>query len=208
MPTPNIFAHSHSALNPFLYADIGPPDGAGALTIASLFGRHGDDPWEEAARLARLPAEAAVASLAAIIAAAPSCPCSLPEASAIAERLVALLPRPEHLARARRVISGPAPLRLPRRWPLERLATCALALGVVVVLVFAWMSPGQCLGHGRAGGVGRAHARSRRARGAAVGRAPSRSFFTESGRHALLMSPRFRSGGTVHAAPPARVSAA
>ncbi len=47
--------------------------------------------------------------------------------------------RPENLARARRIISGPSPLRLPRRWPLERLATCALALGVVVVLVFAWM---------------------------------------------------------------------
>ncbi len=144
MPTPNIFAHTRSALNPFVYADIGPPDGAGALTIASLFGRHGDDPWEEAARLARLPAEAAVASLAAIIAAAPSCPCSLPEASATAERLVALLPAPAvggRLVRARRV-----KLRLPVGWQIDWLAGLAVGLGFVVLIAFGWMLVASALG--------------------------------------------------------------
>ncbi len=132
-----MFALSHSALNPFLFADVGTQDGTGELTIASLFGRGGYDPWEEAARLARLPSGAAVASLAAIIAGAPSVLCSLPEATVMAERLVALLPARsagDVLVRVRRVPLLPS-VRLPFGW----LATVALGLGVAVVLVAAWM---------------------------------------------------------------------
>jgi hypothetical protein len=139
MASPDLFALSHSALNPFLYADIGPHDGAGTLTIASLFGRRGDDPWEEAARLARLPPHAAVASLAAMIAAAPANACSLPEATAMAERLIALLPAPptvaDRLSGVRRI---PAMPQLPR-WPLGPLATCAVGLAVVVAIAFVWL---------------------------------------------------------------------
>ena len=36
MASTDLYALSHSALNTFLYADIGPQDGAGSLTIASL----------------------------------------------------------------------------------------------------------------------------------------------------------------------------
>lgn len=142
MPSRNIFIHNHSALNPFLYADIGAQDAAGTLTIASLFGRGGYDPWEEAARLARLPVASAVASLATMIAGVPSNSRSLPEATAIAERLVALLPGPaasERLSRAHGVLRRPSSLRLPGGLPIGWLATCALGLGVAVVLVFAWL---------------------------------------------------------------------
>ena len=45
MASPDLFALSHSALNPFLYADISLQDGATTLTIASLFGRCGYDPY-------------------------------------------------------------------------------------------------------------------------------------------------------------------
>ncbi len=144
MPKPNIFAHGDSGLNAFLYADIGPPDGTGALTIASLFGRHGDDPWEEAARLSRLPVAAAVASLASMIAGTPSSRCSLPEAMAIAERLVALLPRPATGGRLVR-----APRRLPVRWQIDWLAGLAAGLGFVVLIAFAWLLIASALGaHG------------------------------------------------------------
>jgi hypothetical protein len=133
MASRDIFAHGHSALNPFVYADIGIRDGVGGQTIASLFGRGGYDPWEEAARLARLPAGMAVTSLAAMIANAPASACSLPEATAIAERLVALLPGP---VTAVRLVAARHTPRLPRfNW----LATVAFALGVVVVLAFAWL---------------------------------------------------------------------
>jgi hypothetical protein len=132
MASPDLFALSHSALNPFLYADISLQDGATTLTIASLFGRCGYDPWEEAARLARLPVSAAIASLAAMIEGVPTGRCSMQEATAMADRLVALLPRPTRGVRAANQRRLPA-------WPFGALASCAFGLGVLVALVFAWM---------------------------------------------------------------------
>jgi hypothetical protein len=132
MASPDLFALSHSALNPFLYADIGPLDGAGTMTIASLFGRSGCDPWAEAARLARLPAKAAVASLAAMIADTPAIERSLPEATALAEELVTLLPRPT----AGKRLTGARPAHHAN---FGRLANVALVLAVLVVAVSAWV---------------------------------------------------------------------
>ena len=149
MASPDLFALSHSALNPFLYADIGVPDGTGTLTVVSLFGQRGDDPWGEAARLARLPVRAAVANLAAMIAEAPTHPCSLPEATALAERLVALLPGPSESRRpaAARQAFYPPSLSWPlRRWPLGGLASCAAGLAVLVALVFVWLTLADALG--------------------------------------------------------------
>jgi hypothetical protein len=133
MASPDIFALSHSGLNRFLFADIGPQDDVGTLTVASLFGRCGQDPWVEAERLAQLPAKAAASSLAAMIAGAPTNPRSTAEAAVIAERLVALLPRS---SAAGLLVSGASPMR----WPLGGLATIALVLGVLVALVAVWMA--------------------------------------------------------------------
>ena len=130
MTSPDLFALPRSVLNPFLYADISLQDGAMTLTIASLFGRCGCDPWEEAARLARLPVRAAVASLAGMIAGAPTNLCPLPEATVLAARLVALRP-----GRRRPPASA---------WPRRRVgrsgaATCTLGLGVVVAVAAVWL---------------------------------------------------------------------
>ena len=140
MASPDLFALGRSSLNPFLYADIGPPDGATTLTVASMFGRRGEDPWDEAARLARLPPAAAVASLAAMIVSAPDCCWTLAEATPMAERLVMLLPAPpsvaDRLAGARR---SPIERLLPR-WQFGPLAAVALGLFVVVAVAFVWLT--------------------------------------------------------------------
>ncbi len=62
------------------------------LSVLSTFARLGMDPWQEAGRLATLPRTAAVDGLARIIAAMPASLWTLPDATAIAARLVALLP--------------------------------------------------------------------------------------------------------------------
>jgi hypothetical protein len=133
MASPDIFALSHSGLNQFLFADIGLRGDVETLTVASLFGRCGQDPWAEAERLAQLPAKAAAASLAAMIAGALNNPWSAAEAAVIAERLVALLPGS---SAASLLVSVPS----PSRWPLGGLATIALGLGVLVALVWVWMA--------------------------------------------------------------------
>ncbi len=148
MASPDLFALPHSALNRFLSADIGDADGTSAMTIVSLFGQRGDDPWDEAARLARLPADAAVARLAAMIAQAPGHLRSLPEATVIAERLVALLPRP---AERHRPVAPSWPSlgwSFQEGWPLDALTTCAAGLAVLVALVWVWLTLANALGAG------------------------------------------------------------
>jgi len=154
MASPDLYALSNSALNRFLYADIGGAGGPATMTIVSLFGQRGDDPWDEAARLARLPAGAATAKLAAMIAEAPAHPCSLPEATVIAERLVALLPRASEGHRLAAARQAPRSSLLPwlppswlfQRWPLGGLATGAAGLAVLVVFVWVWLTLSSALG--------------------------------------------------------------
>ncbi len=62
------------------------------LSVLSALARLGMDPWQEAGRLATLPRSAAVEGLARIIAGMPASRWSLPDATSIAARLVALLP--------------------------------------------------------------------------------------------------------------------
>ncbi len=62
------------------------------LSVLSTLARLGMDPWQEAGRLAKLPRTAAIEGLARIITAMPASRWSLPDATSIAARLVALLP--------------------------------------------------------------------------------------------------------------------
>lgn len=82
-----------SRFEPFLYAAVREdPDGA-PLTVLSVLARLDIDPWEEAARLAQLPGEAAARALAGLIAAVPKGSATPQDSGTIAARLITLLPR-------------------------------------------------------------------------------------------------------------------
>jgi hypothetical protein len=92
LPHSEAFCLQHSDLNGFLQAHIGTERHGGSLSVLSAIARLGEDPWNEAGRLASLPKAAATADLARIIANMPSSLWPLPEAEIIAARLTALLP--------------------------------------------------------------------------------------------------------------------
>lgn len=87
------YALGQSDLNRFLFAEVGEEQEGKPLSVLSALARLGLDPWQEARRLANLPARAAVEGLAQVIAGMPASPWPLPAATLIAERLVGLLPR-------------------------------------------------------------------------------------------------------------------
>ena len=92
MASTDAYALQRSDLNGFLFADVGVEANGTTLSVLSTLARLGMDPWQEAGRLAKLPRTAAVDELARIIATMPASLWSLADATAIAARLVALLP--------------------------------------------------------------------------------------------------------------------
>ena len=82
-----------SEFNDFLFAPIGEDKNGMLVSVLSGFARSDVDPWEEAAKLAQLPGEAATSKLAALIGALPDRAASYPDSQTIATRLIALLPR-------------------------------------------------------------------------------------------------------------------
>jgi hypothetical protein len=92
MPSTDAFALQKSDLNGFLFADVGIEPSGNTLSVLSALARMGMDPWQEGGRLAKLPQLAAIDALAKFITVMPSSQWSLPDATAIASRLVALLP--------------------------------------------------------------------------------------------------------------------
>lgn len=81
-----------SEYDEFLYAPIFRDGSEMVLSVVSMLARLDIDPWQEAARLARLPKEAAASSLASLIAKkSGGLPRNL-DATAIAVRLIGLLP--------------------------------------------------------------------------------------------------------------------
>ena len=88
----NVLALKNSGLGTFLYADVGTELNGSALTILSMIARLGGDPWEQAARWAKLPKAAVIDGLAQGIAQMPLAPSALAETHATAARLVLLLP--------------------------------------------------------------------------------------------------------------------
>jgi len=82
-----------SEFNEFLFAPIGEDRNGMLVSVLSGLARSDVDPWQEAARLAQLPGEAATQRLAALIGALPDKAASHPDPRTIAARLIALLPR-------------------------------------------------------------------------------------------------------------------
>ncbi len=87
------YSLGHSAYNEFLFGSLGQDAAGTELTVLSALSRLGIDPWQEAARLAALPREAAAEALAATILRLPDRMGPAAEAPMIAARLVALLPK-------------------------------------------------------------------------------------------------------------------
>ena len=102
-----------SELNEFLFAQVGPEANGMTLSLLSLFARNGSDAWLEARRLAELPKAEASRRLARTIAAVPRALWTLPEATAIAERLIDLLPVQTAVAKS-------GVVRLWARWSCRR----------------------------------------------------------------------------------------
>jgi hypothetical protein len=83
-----------SEFNAFLFSPIDDDRNGMPLSVLSLLARRDLDPWQEAASLAAMPADAATRRLEALIRALPGQPLTLPDCGSVARRLIALLPRP------------------------------------------------------------------------------------------------------------------
>jgi len=124
---------STTSLEQFVYAEVAPEPNGMPLSVLSALARRGLDPWQEASRLAELPGPAAVDRLAHTLVGLPLMRSSLNDATAIAARLVTLLP------------SAPAMASMPFNAP--KLATALPAmprwmmLGMAAVLVGGVMMP-------------------------------------------------------------------
>jgi len=87
------FGPSTGSFDAFLYAAIDEDQHGVPLTVLSALARRNVDPWEEAARIGRLPAPQAVRELAELVTGIAPGPIPRGDAETIAARLQALLPR-------------------------------------------------------------------------------------------------------------------
>lgn len=92
---------ANAQFDDFLYATIGEEGHGMLLSVLSALARVNVDPWEEADRLARLPRTVAARTLATLLDKLPVGLSDRPDSTALATRLIALLPT--------RVASGSRP---------------------------------------------------------------------------------------------------
>jgi hypothetical protein len=97
---PSPFALPRSRFNDFLFASIGTEANGVTLSVVSALARLEIDPWQEAARLSKLPRERAAAALDGLIRRLPAGGWEQSEIRTIAARLSELLPRPDSVAQA------------------------------------------------------------------------------------------------------------
>jgi hypothetical protein len=125
-----------SRFDSFLYAAVREDPNGAPLTVLSVLARLDIDPWEEAARLAQLPGEAAARVLAGLISALPKSTATPQDSGTIAARLITLLPR-----RSERQTAAPTPpssrpiaLQIPDRATIvTRALLCLIVLALLVV---------------------------------------------------------------------------
>ena len=136
MSLPPEFSMGHSEFNEFLWASTGIDENGAPLSVLSVLARRGLDPWQEAARLTRLPVELAVAALADQIS-PPEAGTANPDRLAVAGRLVALL--------RRRGATAPAPGPIAERPLTRRMAVVLLVIalaGMIATQVLRDAPPG------------------------------------------------------------------
>jgi hypothetical protein len=137
-----------SEFDQFLYAPIAEEHSGMLLSVLSALARMNLDPWDEAARLARLPRATATSYLTTLIAALPEGPEARTDAGALAERLIALLPRrvgSEGPTPAAQLVSGIPSRRRPLIVPLV-VYLCLMLL----LLVNQWLTQRASLAAARA----------------------------------------------------------
>jgi hypothetical protein len=117
----------------FLFAAIREDKSGIPLSVVSALARLDVDPWEEAARLAAMPGEAATQRLSALIASLPMESATDPERRTIAARLVALLPK-QPLA------VGSSPRSPERTAAAGKSPTATYVIYYVIFLVFILLS--------------------------------------------------------------------
>lgn len=131
---PTAGALKDSGLDSFLYADVGTELNGSALTILSMIARLGGDPWDQAARWARLPKAAVIDGLTRSIAQMPLVPSALAETRATAARLALLLP-----AQTQSVWQGgaePSDHSAASRRIAVTVVYCALVTGMALSVIF------------------------------------------------------------------------
>lgn len=146
MAQQDAFALGRSGLNDFLFADIGVEGSGMSLSVISALARQGLDPWTEAGRLARLPRTVAADGLARLIAAMPASSWPMPDATAIAARLVALLSGQDSRALdpSPAFFSNPLSVEKPRPsgpWLMVAVLALALLAGIAAAVAPAPAQP-------------------------------------------------------------------
>ncbi len=94
MPTSTSVTYLTRQFDDFLFARIDEGSDATPLSVLSMLARLDVDPWEEAAKLARLPRAAAAKRLVDFIAATPGAPSAYLNAKTVCDRVLNLLPPP------------------------------------------------------------------------------------------------------------------
>lgn len=121
------------AFDAFLFATVGEERSGMTLSVLSALSRLQIDPWDDAVRLSRLPKADAIVALGQSIALLPPGAWQLSDATAIATRLVELLPKqgakPQAVPAA---TASPKPDDWKRRTTLV-LALLSAALGVYLL---------------------------------------------------------------------------
>ena len=125
-----------SAYDDFLYAPVGESTNGALLTVLSVLARQNVDPWEEAADLSRLPPDTAARRLTAMIMASPG---QSSNQTAVADRLIALLPR--RIASADSA-PGALPSAPPVDWPRSRVNLMVIAIYIGVMVLSQWIAAG------------------------------------------------------------------
>ena len=116
--------------NDFLYAPIGAEENKMTLSVLSALSRLNVDPWVEAAQLSVLPKDTAARRLATLIARLPGGRWAQADCTAIANRLIELLP---HGSRSK-VTLAPQAVGLITHSTALKILMCA-ALGLTAFLV-------------------------------------------------------------------------
>jgi|HubBroStandDraft_6_1064221.scaffolds.fasta_scaffold551538_2 hypothetical protein len=114
----------------FLFQTIGEDSSGLPLSIVSLLARMDLDPWEEAARLADLPPEAATQRLTLLLAASPVTSPTQAASESSVTHLIALLPRRTHFGGRSLEVVGASTL------PPPRLVMHALAFAIWLLWLF------------------------------------------------------------------------